>query len=62
MGVAQHGREDGGVWRLGEVLGDQGRLARAGDGGQLEQVLRERVVVVRHAGQEWKVGDKGDRE
>ena len=59
--MTQHGREDGGVWRLGEVLGHQRGLG-PGDGGQLEQVLRERVVVVRHAGQEWKVGDERDRE
>ena len=61
VGVAQHGREDGGVRGLGEVLGDQRRLG-PGDGGQLEQVFREGVVVVRHAGEEWKVGHKRDRE
>ena len=40
---------------LGEVSGP-------GDGGQLEQVLGERVVVVRNTGEEWKVWDKRNWE
>ena len=46
---------------LGQVLG-QGSHSGPGDGGQLEQVLRERVVVVRHAGEEWQVGDQRNGE
>ena len=50
MGVAQHGREDGRVgvvWRvMARVMArGRGELGGPGDGGQLEQVLREGVVV-----------------
>ena len=67
MGVAQHGREDGRVgvvWRvMARVMArGRGELGGPGDGGQLEQVLRERVVVVRNTGEEWKVWDKRNWE
>ena len=66
MGVAQHGREDGRVGRVCRVwvvmARGRGELGGPGDGGQLEQVLRERVVVVRNTGEEWKVWDKRNWE
>lgn len=61
--MAQHGREDGRVGRVWRVMDrGLGEVSGPGDGGQLEQVLGERVVVVRNTGEEWKVWDKRNWE